>query len=105
LANVSGLLAGSERWYDLPKQTTEVTEAMPTVLRSGPYRFFFFSNEGQEPPHVHVQAGDEQAKIWLDPVEVAVNYGLLGSELNEIQRLVEVHREDLLEAWHEHFET
>jgi Domain of unknown function (DUF4160) len=78
---------------------------MPTVLRSGPYRFFFFSNEGREPPHVHVQAGDEQAKIWLEPVEIAFNYGFLGRELKEIEQLVEVHREDFLEAWHEHFET
>ena len=41
---------------------------MPTVLRWGPYRAFFYSNEGSEPPHVHVRSGDKEAKFWLhDP--------------------------------------
>ncbi|WP_439481025.1 DUF4160 domain-containing protein [Cyclobacterium plantarum] len=42
---------------------------MPTVLRIGPYRFFFFSNEGNEPPHIHVESGEGHAKFWLEPVE------------------------------------
>ena len=41
---------------------------MPTVDRIGPYRFFFFANEGNEPPHVHVQRGRALAKFWLQPV-------------------------------------
>lgn len=44
---------------------------MPTVLRIGPYRFFFYSNEGSEPPHVHVESGGRVAKVWLVPVSVA----------------------------------
>jgi len=39
--------------------------AVPTILRDGPYRFFFFSNEGFEPPHVHVQRDRAIAKFWL----------------------------------------
>lgn len=27
---------------------------MPTVLRWKGYRFYFFSNEGSEPPHIHI---------------------------------------------------
>jgi hypothetical protein len=38
---------------------------MPTVLRWGPYRAFFYSNESGEPPHVHVRAGNFEAKFWL----------------------------------------
>lgn len=75
---------------------------MPTVLRAGRYRFFFFSNEGQEPPHIHVKAGDDEAKYWLAPIAMAANYGFNASELNEVQQLVEEHRELLLEAWNEH---
>jgi hypothetical protein len=41
---------------------------MPTVVRVGPYRMFFYSNEGSEPAHVHVEAGDHVAKFWLSPV-------------------------------------
>jgi hypothetical protein len=75
---------------------------MPTVLRVGPYRFFFYSNEGQEPPHIHVKAGGDEAKFRLDPIELAANYGFNGRELSEIERLVEQHRNAFLEAWHEH---
>jgi hypothetical protein len=78
---------------------------MPRVLRVGRFRFFFFSNEGREPPHIHVKAGDEEAKYWLDPVELAVNYGFNARELNLIEQLVEEYRDDLVEAWHEHLGT
>lgn len=44
---------------------------MPTVLLLGPYRFFFFSLENDEPPHIHVERDDAVAKYWLDPVELA----------------------------------
>jgi Domain of unknown function (DUF4160) len=76
---------------------------MPTVLRVGRFRFFFFSNEGQEPPHIHIKAGGDEAKFWLDPVQLVVNYGFNGRVLRKIERLVEENKEDLLEAWHEHF--
>lgn len=66
---------------------------MPTILRVGRYRFSFFSNENQEPPHVHVKAGDQQAKFWLDPVCLAFNYGYKAHELNEIERIVRQHRD------------
>jgi hypothetical protein len=46
---------------------------MPTILRVGRYRFFFFSNEGREPAHIHVKAGSDEAKFWLDPVQLAAN--------------------------------
>lgn len=46
------------------------TSSMPTVLRMGRYRFYFFSNEGEEPPHIHVKSGGEEAKFWLDPIEL-----------------------------------
>lgn len=76
---------------------------MPTVLRVGRYRFFFFSNEGNEAAHIHVKAAGDEAKFWLDPVQLAANYGFNTSEINEIERLVVEHHDDLIEAWHEHF--
>jgi hypothetical protein len=45
---------------------------MPTILRSGALRFFFYSPENSEPPHIHVETGDATAKYWLEPVELAV---------------------------------
>ena len=76
---------------------------MPTVLRSGRFRFFFFSNEGEEPPHIHVKADSAEAKFWLFPVELAVNYGFNLRELNQIERLVETHQDEFLEVWNEYF--
>ncbi len=78
---------------------------MPTVLCVGRFRFFFFSNEGQEPAHIHVKAGGDEAKFWLDPVQLAANYGFNGRELKQIQRVVEEHRDELLEAWNAYFST
>jgi Domain of unknown function (DUF4160) len=75
---------------------------MPTILRVGRYRFSFYSNEGQEPPHIHVKASEDEAKFWLDPVSLAANYGYNGRELSEIERLVEQHQAEFLEAWNEH---
>ena len=76
---------------------------MPTVLRVGRYRFHFFSNEGQEPPHVHLKAGGDQAKFWLHPIELVWNYGFRAHELNRIERIIEEHRTELMEAWNEYF--
>ncbi len=76
---------------------------MPTVLRVGRFRFFFFSNETQEPPHIHVKAAENEAKYWLEPIALAFNYGFKGRELGEIAGLVAQHRAEFLEAWNEHF--
>jgi hypothetical protein len=75
---------------------------MPTIKIIGRYRFYFFSNEEGEPPHIHVKAGSDQAKFWLDMIELASNYGFRAHELNEIEKLVRENREEFLEAWYEH---
>ena len=76
---------------------------MPTILRVGRFRFYFFSNEGQEPPHIHVKAAEDQAKFWLDPIVLAANYGFAARELNELERLILEHKTELLEAWNDYF--
>jgi len=76
---------------------------MPTVLRSGPYRFYFYSHGPNEPPHIHVDRDDMSAKFWLDPVQLAANLGFRARELREIQSMVKDSRQRLLEAWNEFF--
>ena len=76
---------------------------MSTVLRIGPYRFFFYSGDRDEPLHIHVQRDDGIAKFWLNPVRLQNSNGFKSSELKEIQDLVEENREKLLEAWNEFF--
>ena len=76
---------------------------MPTVLRSGPYRFYFYSHEPSEPPHIHVDREDLSAKFWLDPVQLARNFGFRAHELRTIQSIVLERRAKFLEAWNEFF--
>ena len=76
---------------------------MPTVLRSGPYRLFFYSGDRDEPPHVHVERDAQIAKFWLTPVRLQDSGGFKRVELRTIERLVEEHVEDLVRAWNEFF--
>ncbi|MEI7607243.1 MAG: DUF4160 domain-containing protein [Rhodospirillaceae bacterium] len=76
---------------------------MPTILVTGPYRFFFYSLEGDEPPHVHVEQGDDVAKFWLAPVQLAESHGFRSHTLKRLRLLVIEHRLTFLEAWHGHF--
>jgi hypothetical protein len=75
---------------------------MPTVLKEGPYRFYFYSNEKGEPPHVHVQRERFIAKFWLQPVSLASSKRFSSHELRIIQKFVEKNRDKFLEAWNEH---
>ncbi len=76
---------------------------MPTVLRVGPYRFFFYSDERQEPPHAHVESAEKRAKLWLDPLELAWNDGFRSGELSEIDNILMANRLYLLGEWHDFF--
>jgi hypothetical protein len=76
---------------------------MPTLIKIGPYRFFFYSNEGTEPPHVHVQKENNLAKFWLTPVALASSSRFKSYELNEIERYVLENQIQFLEAWNEYF--
>jgi hypothetical protein len=76
---------------------------MPTVLRWGPYRAFFYSNEGDEPGHIHVRSGDKEAKFWLHDLTLAINAGFPAHEIRDMMRHLKLNREALLKAWHEHF--
>ena len=76
---------------------------MPTALRAGPYRVYFFSHEPNEPPHMHVDRDAKSAKFWLSPVSLTRNYGFSNVELNRMRQLLEQNRERLLESWNEWF--
>jgi Domain of unknown function (DUF4160) len=78
---------------------------VPTVLRWGPYRAFFYSNEADEPAHVHVRASGHEAKFWLHDLTVAINAGFPAHEITDIIRHLRQNRKLLLDAWNEHFGT
>lgn len=76
---------------------------MPVVLRSGPYRLYFYSHEPNEAPHVHIDRDDQSSKFWLKPVALASNLGFSARQLRELEKLVMDNQQRLLEAWNEHF--
>ncbi|HET6372349.1 MAG TPA: DUF4160 domain-containing protein [Candidatus Polarisedimenticolia bacterium] len=76
---------------------------MPTVLRVGPYRFFFYSSEGAEPAHIHVERDKHRAKWWLDPVRLASSSGFGSHELVRIRSIVVEHEATMLGTWNEFF--
>jgi hypothetical protein len=80
-------------------------DKMPTIKRVGPYRFYFYSHEPNEPAHIHVDRDRFSAKFWLRPVSLVCNLGFRPAELNHIFGLVEEYQQECLEAWHEFFRT
>jgi hypothetical protein len=76
---------------------------MPTVLRVGPYRFFFYAGGRDEPLHVHVEREEKVAKFWLDPIRLQESGGFSRPELNRIQKLLSAYQDSLRKAWDEYF--
>lgn len=75
---------------------------MPTLLRIGPYRFFFWSDE-HAPPHVHVESAHGRAVVELAVVEVKIARGYTDRERAEIREIVVRHREGFLRRWYGYF--
>jgi len=78
---------------------------VPTILRIGPYRFFFYANDRTEPIHVHVEREMFKAKFWVAPVRLAHSKGFRAAETARIRRLVCEHESLIVEKWHEYFDA
>jgi hypothetical protein len=76
-----------------------------TIYRKGPFRFFFYSHEPRESPHVHVERDDTIAKIWLHDGAIADSGDLPARDLQRVVAIVMTHQARFLEAWHEHFDS
>lgn len=77
---------------------------MPTILRIEGYRFYFYSHEPNELPHVHIDKAGATMKVWLEDLRVAKSRGFRSKERSVILAKVEEHRAMMLEAWHEYFD-
>jgi hypothetical protein len=76
---------------------------MPEVFREDGYRFFFFSLEGTEPPHVHVEAAEKYAKFWLTPISLVESRRMNSAELTKVRKVIENRRNEIINKWNEHF--
>ncbi|MFH1076387.1 MAG: DUF4160 domain-containing protein [Pseudomonadota bacterium] len=74
---------------------------MLTVLRIDSYRFHFYSDEGKEPPHIHIATPDGECKFWLEPVRLASNRGLSPIIIRKIEKLVFENLNFLKEKYHD----
>ena len=76
---------------------------MPTILREGPFRFYFVSGDRVEPPHVHIRRDNAFAKFWLNPVELQNSGSFSRADIRQIRGIVERNQTIFLEAWYDHF--
>lgn len=78
---------------------------MPTLLLLNGLRFFFWSNENNEPIHVHVTKGDANGKIWLEP-DIKIEYliGFSNSEQKDILDIIQKNSENFKNKWNEYFD-
>jgi hypothetical protein len=81
---------------------------MPKVFSDAGLDYFFYSNEGREPMHIHVRSGDParpagEAKFWLNPIREAYCDGFTAKQAKHIRKVVEDRQEEIRRAWREHF--
>ena len=76
---------------------------MPTILRIGSYRFHFYSDEGKEPPHIHIETTEGECKFWLDPIRLARNKGVPTYDIRQIEKLIFEHNKLLKDKYYEYF--
>ncbi|MEP7234647.1 MAG: DUF4160 domain-containing protein [Ignavibacteriota bacterium] len=76
---------------------------MPKVLEINGFTFFFYSQEGNEPPHIHVRKAGNTAKFWLDPINLVENYGFSSSQMQFINSTIKDNHHLLIESWNEFF--
>ncbi len=92
-------------WGACPRKLYEsvLLSTMPTVLKVNGFRFYFYSNESNEPCHIHVEKADGNAKYWLDPVAEVYSYDFTVQQRKDIARLINSNSEKFKNAWYEYF--
>ena len=77
---------------------------MPTILIISGFRFFFYSNENNEPPHIHVSKGNGYAKFWLIPtIEMSEYCNMKEQEIKQVWLITELNYKLFIDKWNEYF--
>ena len=74
---------------------------MSEVFREFGFVFFFYTNEGNEPIHIHVRKAGGFAKYWIEPVELELSQGLKVNDLKIAEKLIIEHVELIKTKWYE----
>jgi hypothetical protein len=78
---------------------------MPTFLIKNGFRFFIYSNESNEPVHVHIEKGEGEGKIWLSPVAVEYMERFKQQEINQVMQIINKETDNFIKQWNKHFGT
>ncbi len=82
---------------------------MPTVLLMAGWRLYFWSNENNEPIHIHAEKGEKECKFWLDvdsfEIKIAYEYGLTPQARREIKKIIYLHFDYIVSEWNKFFNT
>ena len=76
---------------------------MPTILRRLGFRFFFYSNEGNEPPHIHVEKAEGNGKYWLEPVSKSYMRDFSKKDEKQAEKIVLKEQNNFKKKWYEYF--
>lgn len=76
---------------------------MPTVLIKEGFRIFFYSADGNEPIHVHIEYGDAMAKFWMNPISLESSYRMKAKDLKKARTILEDNSELIRREWNEYF--
>jgi hypothetical protein len=76
---------------------------MPTILMILGWRFFFYTNERNEPIHVHCRKGDSEAKYWLEVDQFGVieahSYNMSPGDKRTVRRIIFDHFDYIVSEW------
>lgn len=79
---------------------------MPTILMIFGWRFFFYSNEGNEPIHIHCQNGDMECKYWLDveniDIEEDYSYNMNSKDKREVRKIIFSYFDLIEQQWNKY---
>jgi len=80
---------------------------MPTILLISGWRLFFWTNENNEPMHIHAEKGDMECKYLLDvdnyEIMPALEYNITPQGRREIKRIIYDHFDYIVDEWNRYF--
>ncbi len=80
---------------------------MPTIIYINGWRLFFFSNEGNEPIHVHAEKGGMACKYWLlqsdRKIQLSWSYGMNSKDRRAVESIILDNFDLILWFWEKHF--